>query len=300
MRLFFLFFMLPLILVAGCHDYSSAPMIPQDDAVNPNSEIMPENDEVVTLNLPTVPEVTWFDAVPAHTRYGETIRMRARVQEANRRGDSPGEVGFFDGEIHLATVPIDAENGAVFEISTLEPCRHLLSARYVGIDSLGNTYVSEKSFVAIVTNDAENARSEGYWQHQCSGFSSAEIDIETMECYLSIVGEASGVFSEIHDVTTISSTYEVLFMGGNKGSALEQFDRELLVAWLNYANGAFGYGELLCANKDCTRKMHFFSVMMDIELFRLKSNATKKEIKDVMQILHHLNNMVAPTTDRMR
>ena len=67
MRMFFLFFML-LILVAGCQDNSSAPMVPLDGAPDQISEKMADYDKVVTPILPTRPEMTWFSAVPSHSR----------------------------------------------------------------------------------------------------------------------------------------------------------------------------------------------------------------------------------------
>jgi len=135
-------------------------------------------------------------------------------------------------------------------------------------------YGEDRAFV-IITGNADKARSEGYWQHQYSGNGNIDFDQETLECYLAIVGFMSTVFDEARDASTIEMAYDVLFLKQNQGSEIEQFDRELLTVWLNFANGALEFTE-------------FSDVVAIAENVRLDPNATDKEIREQTNILHHI------------
>jgi M6 family metalloprotease-like protein len=132
----------------------------------------------------------------------------------------------------------------------------------------------EDQAMVIITGNADKARSEGYWEHQYSGNGKIDFDQDTLECYLAIVGYVSTVFDEKRDASTIEQAHDVLFLKQNKGSPEEQFDRELLTVWLNFANGAIEYDELLG--------------VATAETVRLDPSTTKKEIKEQTNILHHI------------
>jgi hypothetical protein len=134
----------------------------------------------------------------------------------------------------------------------------------------------DQAFV-IITGNADKARSEGYWQHQYSGNGNIDFDQETLECYLAIVDFVSTVFNEERDASTIEKAYDVLFLKQNQGSETEQFDRELLTVWLNFANGALEFTDIT-------------DVVSKAEGIRLDPNATDKEIREQTRILHQLNN----------
>ena len=100
-----------------------------------------------------------------------------------------------------------------------------------------------------------------------------DFDRATLRCYLQIVGYVSKVFDEKRDASTIQKAHDVLFLGQNGGSVQEQFDRELLTVWLNFANGALKYADLRAA-------------VAAAERVRLNPSATDKEIRNQTRILH--------------
>jgi hypothetical protein len=149
----------------------------------------------------------------------------------------------------------------------------------------------EDRATVIITANANKARSEGYWQHQYSGEGNIDFDQATLECYLAIVSHASTVFNEERDASTIEQAHDVLFLKQNQGSKREKLDRELLVVWLNFANGAIEYLELLDTDKDGIGDTPFADVVAAAEAVRLDPGATDKEIREQTNILHHVKQM---------
>ena len=135
----------------------------------------------------------------------------------------------------------------------------------------------EDQAMVIINGDAGKARSEGYWQHQYSGKGKIDFDRATLECYLAMVGYMSTVFDEERDASTIEQAYDVLFLKKNRGSEREQFDRELLTVWLNFANGALEFTDIS-------------GVVATAESVRLDPSATDKEIRRQTKILHQINH----------
>jgi len=149
----------------------------------------------------------------------------------------------------------------------------------------------EDHAMAIITGNADKARSEGYWQHQYSGKGQIDFDQAALKCYLSIVDHVSTVFNEARDASTIEQAHDVLFLKGNQGSEREKLDRELLVVWLNFANGAIEYLELLDTDKDGVGDTRFSDVVAAAEAVRLDPGATDKELREQTNILHHIKQM---------
>ena len=115
------------------------------------------------------------------------------------------------------------------------------------------------------------SRGAGYWQHQYRGngdisFSNAELD-----CYLEIAAFLSDVFNEVRDASTRAKAHDDIFVAGNKGSATQLLDRQLLTAWVNFANGGVEWTELLDTNGDGTLDTTFVDVMTTAESVRLES-----------------------------
>lgn len=135
------------------------------------------------------------------------------------------------------------------------------------------------SAVVIVTGNAGAGQSKptGYWQHQFRQNGRTDLDEPTLMGYLAINDFLSAVFNEARDASTIASAYDVLFMKQNQGDAKEQFDRELLTVWLNFANGSIEYAA-------------FSDVTATAEAVRLDPNATEAEIRDQKNILHQTNH----------
>ena len=96
----------------------------------------------------------------------------------------------------------------------------------------------------------------------------------------------SAVFSEVRDASTIEKAHDVLFLKQNQGSAIEQLDRDLLVLWLNFANGGILHTQLVDTDKDGVGDTPMIYVVMAAESVRLDPNATDKEIREQTRILH--------------
>ena len=142
----------------------------------------------------------------------------------------------------------------------------------------------------IIVGDSQQPRHTGYWQHQYQGNGYIDFDEATLRCYLVITELVSDVFSEVRDASTLAAAYQVLFLGQNGGSEQEKFDRELLTAWLNFANGSLAYNQSFDIDHDGAADGTLASLIAAAEAVRLDPTATTAELHDQRQILHLLSN----------
>jgi hypothetical protein len=127
----------------------------------------------------------------------------------------------------------------------------------------------------IVAGNAEDARGDGYWQTQYRPRPTA-LEADRRACYLEIVGALSAVFDEQRPAATVAQAYDVLHLGGS-ASARDQLDRSLLVAWLNFANGAH---ELDAS---------FTAVMAAAEAVRNNPAATRSQLQEQKRLVEALS-----------
>jgi hypothetical protein len=81
-------------------------------------------------------------------------------------------------------------------------------------------------------------------------------------------------------------------LGAPKGAVeapRKQRQRELLTAWLNFANGAIEWTELVDTNHERAGDTAFNVVMYTAEAVWLNVAATAAELREQEQILHRLN-----------
>jgi hypothetical protein len=130
--------------------------------------------------------------------------------------------------------------------------------------------------VLIVGNETKR-RSSGYWQHQYRGNGKIDYTAAELDCFLAIAGYISTVFDEAQDASTRALAHDVLFLKQNGGTPSEQFDRALLTALLNFANGSLGYAELS-------------AVLGAAEAVRLNPASTAAQFHAQRQILHGLSH----------
>ncbi len=135
----------------------------------------------------------------------------------------------------------------------------------------------------IITGNESKERHAGYWQTQYRPRPTALPEARRL-CYLAIVGFMSTVFNEVRDASTVAAAFDVLFLKQNGGSELEKLDRQLLVAWLNFANGAFDYTEVVNS-----AGQQFAAVMATAEAVRLNPASTEAQLRAQRNILQHLN-----------
>jgi len=147
--------------------------------------------------------------------------------------------------------------------------------------------------VVIVTGNvgAGQSKPTEYWQHQFSQQGKIDLDEATLLHYLAITDFSSSVFNEARDASIVASAQDVLFMQQKGGDAREQFDRELLTLWLNFANGAIEYHELLDIKIKGDHPSNTFAELVNYaESVRLNTSATDAEIREQKNILHNINH----------
>jgi hypothetical protein len=140
--------------------------------------------------------------------------------------------------------------------------------------------------VVIVTGNTRQSRPTGYWQDQFGLQVQTNFDEPTLMRYLTINDYLSGIFDEVRDASTIESASDVLSIDQNQSDAKEQFDSELLTVWLNFANGAIEYHQLL--NVD-GRNAEFAEIVAYAEAIRRDPMATDVEIRRQRNILRSIN-----------
>lgn len=149
-------------------------------------------------------------------------------------------------------------------------------------------YAEDMANVLIVGN-ADRLRSQGYWQHQFKLKGKTDFTEDELECYLAIVDYVSNVFDEEVDASTIEKAFNVLSHAGGKTTLKEQFDSQLLAAWLNFANGAVEWDEMIDIDGDSVPDMAFYEVMSAAETVRLDPGATKDDLEYWKDILESIN-----------
>jgi hypothetical protein len=137
--------------------------------------------------------------------------------------------------------------------------------------------------VIITGSSANHDKSAGFWAHEYQSSSGDEINPITLSCYLEITGFLSRVFNEIRNASTFPAAHTVLDDGPT--GAKDRFDRVLLTNWLNFANGAFDYNELMDTNANGTPDTQFGVAMSNAETVRLNPASTTAQIDAQRKIL---------------
>jgi hypothetical protein len=144
------------------------------------------------------------------------------------------------------------------------------------------------SVAVIIAGNATVRQNAGYWQTQYRPRPTAFTEARR-QCYLQIVAFMSKVFNEVTDASTVANAFDVLYVGGNNGSAKQQLDRQLLTAWLNFANGSFDLGSMVDTNGDHVADTSFADVMATAEAVRLNPASTADQLRAQRDILERIN-----------
>jgi hypothetical protein len=133
--------------------------------------------------------------------------------------------------------------------------------------------------VVIVGNNHPN-NPHGYWkqQYRYHAFGSgpaADFTPATLDCYLSIVHYMSRVLDE--DTETFAEAYDVLDTSSTSATD-ELFDQQLLAAWLNLANGAIEWNQLVDTNGNRRVDTPFLTAMEAAEDLRLSPTASRTQL----------------------
>ncbi len=229
----------------------------------------------------------------------------------------PGQVVGFSGEASDPgeddlTLMWDWDDGAPSpDVSTTYPVPHQVTESQTHAFEHGCLYhvtlkavdddqaAGQDMLPVLVTGDVANrARLEGYWQNEFGRMGHRDFDDAGLECYLAIVNHFSAVAGEVWHSPDIQQAWSILWMQQNGGSPLAQFDRDLLVAWLNFAHGAIGYAEAVDANGDGKPDTPFAEAMRAAESVRLDGSATASQIRTYTRILHHISEMAVSERQR--
>jgi len=136
----------------------------------------------------------------------------------------------------------------------------------------------------IIVGNADDVRSAGYWKQAVrrnKDFSNDELD-----CFLAIVEFVSTVFSEETPANTIAEALAVL---NGHGPAMEDiFDRQLLAALLNFANGAVAWDQLIDTDGDTVGDTAFSDVIVAAEAVRTGPH-TRAELEAQKDLLEDIN-----------
>jgi FtsP/CotA-like multicopper oxidase with cupredoxin domain len=159
---------------------------------------------------------------------------------------------------------------------------------FAATDDDGGT--GSDSVLVIITAPPTRDRNSGYWQHQYGGQGAIDFSTQQLQCYLDIVNALSTVFSETTALVTFANAYTVIYLGNASGTPIQQLERQILVAWLNFANGAVEYNELIDTNKNGIPDTAFSTVMATAESVRLNPASTKKQLQDQANILKLVND----------
>ena len=144
----------------------------------------------------------------------------------------------------------------------------------------------------VVVGNSGRARSAGYWLPQYRNNRSNAVGAETLGCYLEIAGHLSAVFDEVRNGTSsFAAAASVLQTGGSKGVLTQELDRQLLAAWLNFANGGYGWDQLVDTDGDRVADTAFSSAITSAEAVRLDPNATRAQIEAQKRVLESINLM---------
>lgn len=144
----------------------------------------------------------------------------------------------------------------------------------------------------LILGNANKARPSGYWSHQYRREGSTDFDDATLTCYLEIVDFVSDVFHEVRDASTFAAARSLLFTQGNSVTKRDQLDRDLLTTWLNFANGAVGWNEMVDTNSNGVPDTVFHVALETAETVRLNPASTPAQFDAQRAILQSINDSV--------
>jgi len=211
----------------------------------------------------------WGDSSPLNK-----ITYLVNPSKADSLSSSSSEtLGMVDSQTHTFELP------------------NLYTIKFWAEDDTGAVSPVQSAVVIVTANvDTDRTRSTEYWRHQFRQEGKTDFDEDTLLRYLAITDFLSSDFNQVRDASTVAAALDVLLMQQEGDDTRERLDRELLTAWLNFANGAIEYHELLDIKADDDSDNTFAELVKQAELVRLDSSATRAEIREQKNILHHINH----------
>jgi hypothetical protein len=140
----------------------------------------------------------------------------------------------------------------------------------------------------IIVGLADQPRGAGYWTSEYRLVKNPDFTPATLGCYLDIANHASAVFSDHRPLGSLGDAVDVLWVRGTS-DADDLLDRQILASWLNFANGAFGLGQLVDASGDGVADTPWLDVMEDAEALRTDPARTRAALLAMKDVLERLN-----------
>ena len=166
----------------------------------------------------------------------------------------------------------------------------------IGLDSTdddGGLSPTDTAQVIIAGNGLEPMSSE-HWRHEYVFPHQSQFTMAQLQCFLTIVGFTSLVFDETRSASTIAQAAAVLSLAKPPdGLELRHLDAEILAAWLNFANGAIGWNQLIDTDKNGTGDTAFSAVLANAEAIRNNPASTKSQIIEQRDLLRRVNSGAA-------
>jgi hypothetical protein len=144
----------------------------------------------------------------------------------------------------------------------------------------------------LIAGNAARGRPTGYWAQQYRQRGGVEIDSATLTCYLRMVSVVSRVYNEAKDASTFQKAQAILFDQGTTVSKRDQLDRDLLTAWLNFANGAVDWDELVDTNRNGVVDTAFSVAMQRAETVRLAASSTPAQLDAQRAIVQSIDDTI--------
>ena len=152
----------------------------------------------------------------------------------------------------------------------------------------------------LITGNAGEAEKDGFWHHQYKERADGkapkpdkDLTAEELLCYLEIAKFGSTIFDEVRlPLDTLEDGHQVFHHDNDDALSSEQekLDKELLAAWVNFANGAFDYSQLVVdTDKDHVPDLSFVDAVAQAEAVRANLASTKDELKDARKLLEDVN-----------
>jgi hypothetical protein len=136
----------------------------------------------------------------------------------------------------------------------------------------------------LVVGNGKRPSGDGYWRHQfrthITGKGASDFDADTLGCYLEIVGYMSAVFNETTTAATLAEAEDILFTNSGPTGSTERFDKDLLTAWLNFADGTIEWDSPQDLDKDGVYETTFLGAMAQAEAVRLNPASTAAQLRD--------------------
>jgi hypothetical protein len=149
--------------------------------------------------------------------------------------------------------------------------------------------IANRSVNVIVVGSATTRFNAGYWLTNYRPRPTA-LSEARRQCFLQIVGFMSQVFNDATNASSVAAAFDVLFAGGNGGSTTQLLDRQLLAAWLNFANGAVSLTTMVDTDGKGGVDTLFGNVIAAAEAARLNPASTSEQLLALKNILERINN----------